>query len=154
MHTDRSRLIFSVSNLLWRHHICPDQTYLGDFLGRTVRPSGLVYRRRQYTRQSLWSCSNRTRHLSAGHDVPPLLSRRSVDFPDGRPNLCPGTGIRESRCSSNMLKQQSYLNGRLVQLTDATWGWSVAWRRFVTVAIGITVAWLFSYRKWCMTSVT
>jgi hypothetical protein len=43
--------------------------------------------------------------------------------------------------------RQSYLNGSLGQLTDANWGWGVAWRRFVCVIIGISAAWLFSYRK-------
>jgi hypothetical protein len=43
--------------------------------------------------------------------------------------------------------EKSYLNGTFVQLTDTTWGFDVAWRRFVTVSIGITAAWLFSYRK-------
>ena len=39
----------------------------------------------------------------------------------------------------------SYLNGSLTQLTDVSWGWSVAWRRFVCVMIGITAAYIFSY---------
>jgi uncharacterized membrane protein YgaE (UPF0421/DUF939 family) len=42
---------------------------------------------------------------------------------------------------------KSYLNGTLIQLTEASWGWDVAWRRFVTVSIGITVAFCFAYRK-------
>ena len=39
----------------------------------------------------------------------------------------------------------SYLNGTIVELTNAGWGWSVAWRRFVCVVIGITAAFIFSY---------
>jgi len=31
--------------------------------------------------------------------------------------------------------------------SQATWGWDVAWRRFLSVAIGITAAWIFAYRK-------
>jgi hypothetical protein len=42
---------------------------------------------------------------------------------------------------------QSYLNATLGSLTEATWGWDVAWRRFLSVAIGITAAWIFAYRK-------
>lgn len=41
----------------------------------------------------------------------------------------------------------SYLNGHLFRLTNASWGWDVAWLRFVCVVIGITCAWLFSYSK-------
>jgi hypothetical protein len=40
---------------------------------------------------------------------------------------------------------QSYLNGTIGQLTNATWGFDVAWRRVVCVLIGITAAWIFSY---------
>lgn len=49
---------------------------------------------------------------------------------------------------------QSYLNGTLGVLTDAQWGWDVAWRRLVCVVIGITPAWIFSYCKWnkCLSS--
>ncbi|ORY25231.1 hypothetical protein BCR39DRAFT_291018 [Naematelia encephala] len=39
----------------------------------------------------------------------------------------------------------SYLNGTFVELTYASWGFDVAWRRFVSVLIGITAAWIFSY---------
>ena len=39
----------------------------------------------------------------------------------------------------------SYLNGTVVELTNAGWGWSVAWRRFVCVVIGITAAFIVSY---------
>jgi hypothetical protein len=42
---------------------------------------------------------------------------------------------------------QSYLNATLGSLTEATWGWDVAWRRFLSVAIGITAAWIFAYRE-------
>lgn len=38
----------------------------------------------------------------------------------------------------------SYLNAHLYQMTDATWGFEVAWLRFVCVVIGITAAWIFS----------
>lgn len=49
---------------------------------------------------------------------------------------------------------QSYLNGTLAVLTEAQWGWDVAWRRLVCVVIGITPAWIFSYCKWnkCLSS--
>ncbi|KAL7419840.1 hypothetical protein Q5752_005756 [Cryptotrichosporon argae] len=39
----------------------------------------------------------------------------------------------------------SYLNGTEVQLTNASWGWGVAWRRFICVVIGITAAWIFAF---------
>lgn len=45
---------------------------------------------------------------------------------------------------------QSYLNGTVIQLTSATWGFDVAWRRFVCVLIGITAAWIFSYREFVL----
>lgn len=45
------------------------------------------------------------------------------------------------------LTDQSYLNATLGSLTEATWGWDVAWRRFLSVSIGITAAWIFAYRE-------
>jgi hypothetical protein len=42
----------------------------------------------------------------------------------------------------------SYLNGTLGAATDVTWGWSVAWRRFLSVVIGVTAAWIFSYSEY------
>ncbi|ORX36432.1 hypothetical protein BD324DRAFT_580777 [Kockovaella imperatae] len=39
----------------------------------------------------------------------------------------------------------SYLNGTVGALTDAKWGFDVAWRRLVCVLIGITSAYIFSY---------
>jgi hypothetical protein len=46
-----------------------------------------------------------------------------------------------------LLNYQSYINATLGTLTEATWGWDVAWRRFLSVSIGITAAWIFAYRK-------
>ncbi|KIR40091.1 hypothetical protein I307_04809 [Cryptococcus deuterogattii 99/473] len=39
----------------------------------------------------------------------------------------------------------SYYNGTIGPLTNAEWGWDVAWRRYVCVFIGISAAWAFSY---------
>jgi hypothetical protein len=48
-------------------------------------------------------------------------------------------------CTSvNLVIGYSYLNGHLFQMTNATWGFEVAWLRFVCVVIGITAAWIFS----------
>lgn len=48
-------------------------------------------------------------------------------------------------CTSvNLVIGYSYLNGHLFKLSNATWGFDVAWLRFVCVVIGITAAWIFS----------
>lgn len=38
----------------------------------------------------------------------------------------------------------SWQNGNVGMQGNATWGWSVAWRRFVCVFIGVTAAWIWS----------
>lgn len=51
-------------------------------------------------------------------------------------------------CTSvNLVIGYSYLNGHLFKLSNATWGFDVAWLRFVCVVIGITAAWIFSLGK-------
>ncbi|KLT41025.1 hypothetical protein CC85DRAFT_297212 [Cutaneotrichosporon oleaginosum] len=48
-------------------------------------------------------------------------------------------------CTSvNLVIGYSYLNGHLFRMSNATWGFDVAWLRFVCVVIGITAAWIFS----------
>lgn len=36
-------------------------------------------------------------------------------------------------------------NAHGVRLTNAGWGWDVAWRRCVGVLIGVTAAWIWGY---------
>lgn len=48
-------------------------------------------------------------------------------------------------CTSvNLVIGYSYLNAHLFRLGNASWGFEVAWLRFVCVVIGITAAWIFS----------
>ncbi|KAL1410159.1 hypothetical protein Q8F55_004164 [Vanrija albida] len=49
------------------------------------------------------------------------------------------------RKASLLTSKQSYSNGHLYKLTNASWGWEVGWLRFTCVVIGITAAWFFSY---------
>lgn len=51
-------------------------------------------------------------------------------------------------CTSvNLVIGYSYLNGHLFHMSNATWGFEVAWLRFVCVVIGITAAFIFSLGK-------
>jgi len=59
-----------------------------------------------------------------------------------------GCRLRKCRCSHGKATDwsKSWYNGSVGALTDATWGWSVAWRRFACAVIGVTAAWIFSCR--------
>jgi hypothetical protein len=70
------------------------------------------------------------------------LSRAYLDIGHDNGDLRYRSWLRGCVMSELM---QSYLNGSFGQLTNAEWGWDVAWRRFLCVIIGITAAWIFCY---------